>query len=67
MEHISFQTNSLIFHKPFPNGTYPIVPFLSLFCIYSIKVTNEKFSFIDRNKYKKIEKLYKFIIPNWEF
>jgi len=28
---------------------------------------NEKFIFIDRNKYKEIERIHKYIIPNWEF
>lgn len=28
---------------------------------------DEKFVFIDRNKYKEIEQFYKYIVPNWEF
>jgi len=28
---------------------------------------NEKFVFVNRDNYKKIENLYKYIIPNWEF
>jgi hypothetical protein len=27
----------------------------------------EKFVLIDRNKYKELERLYQYIIPNWEF
>lgn len=35
--------------------------------LFQQQYPNEKFTLIDRNKYKKIEKLYKYIIPNWEF
>ncbi len=35
--------------------------------IFQKQYKNEKFTLIDRNKYKKIERLYKYIIPNWEF
>jgi hypothetical protein len=35
--------------------------------LFQQQYPHEKFIFIDRNKYKNIEKLYKYIIPNWEF
>jgi len=35
--------------------------------LFQQQYPNEKFVLIDRNKYKKIEKLYKYILPNWEF
>ncbi|MBU3913457.1 MAG: hypothetical protein KKE50_05180 [Nanoarchaeota archaeon] len=34
--------------------------------IFQQQYPNEKFELISRDKYKNIEKLYKFIIPNWE-
>jgi len=35
--------------------------------LFQQQYPKEKFVFIDRNKYKKIERLFKYIIPNWEF
>lgn len=35
--------------------------------IFQQQYPKEKFILIDRKKYKSIEKLYKYIIPNWEF
>lgn len=35
--------------------------------LFQEQYPNENFVFINRNKYKNIEKLYKYIIPNWEF
>lgn len=35
--------------------------------LFQQQYPKEKFTLIDRNKYKKVEKLYKYIIPNWEF
>ena len=35
--------------------------------IFQEQYPNEKFVFIDRKKYKEIERLYKYIVPNWEF
>lgn len=35
--------------------------------LFQLQYPNEKLILINRDKYKSIEKLYKFIIPNWEF
>jgi len=35
--------------------------------IFKKQYPNEKFTLINRDKYKSIEKLYQYIIPNWEF
>ncbi len=35
--------------------------------LFQEQYPNEKFVFIDRNKYKNIENSYQYIIPNWEF
>ena len=35
--------------------------------IFQKQYPNEKFILITRDKYKSIEKLYQYIIPNWEF
>ncbi len=35
--------------------------------LFQQQYPEEKFILIDRIKYKKIEKLFKYIIPNWEF
>ncbi len=35
--------------------------------LFKQQYPDEKLVFIDRNKYKSIEKMYKYIIPGWEF
>jgi len=40
---------------------------LKKWLLFQQQYPNEKFTFISRDKYKSIEKLYQYIIPNWEF
>ncbi len=35
--------------------------------LFQQQYKKEKFIFIDKKEYKKIERMYKYIIPNWEF
>ena len=35
--------------------------------LFQQQYPKEKFILIDKDKYKDIEKLYKYIVPNWEF
>ena len=35
--------------------------------LFQQQYSNEKFVLIDKDKYKNLEKMYKYIIPNWEF
>ncbi|HDZ60312.1 MAG TPA: hypothetical protein ENH46_01260 [Candidatus Pacearchaeota archaeon] len=35
--------------------------------LFQKQYPTQKLVLIDKNNYKKIERLYKFIIPNWEF
>ncbi len=35
--------------------------------LFNKQYPNERFVLIDRKKYKQIERIYKYIIPNWEF
>lgn len=40
---------------------------LKKWILFQQQYPNEKFVLISRDKYKSIEKLYQYIIPNWEF
>ena len=40
---------------------------LKKWLLFQEQYPTEKFVFIDRNKYKEIERIHQYIIPNWEF